>query len=83
MDAACAEGVDTESCGDGGIDPAGDSDDDVLEPALFDVVAQPEDQRTTHLLELGLEWCHHPIDRLRVLQRGAELDDVDRGNVLP
>ena len=39
MDALRAEGVDAERRGHRGVDPAGDSDDDVLEPALLDVVA--------------------------------------------
>jgi hypothetical protein len=40
-----AERFDGDRRGDGGVDAAGEADDDVLEAALADVVAQPEDQR--------------------------------------
>ena len=52
MDAVGAERLDGQRGGHRRVDASGDADDDVAEAVLLHVVAQPELQRQSHLLEL-------------------------------
>ena len=72
MDAVGAERLDGEGGGDGGVDPARDADDDGVEAVLRHVVAQAEDERAPHLLEIV---CERREPRLL---RSLEVDDEQR-----
>ena len=82
VDAFGAECVDAQRRCHGGVDPARDADDDLGETVLLDVVAEPEDECETHLLELRLERRHRVGDAVRVLGGRVQLDDLYLRNAL-
>ena len=75
MHALGTERLGREGGGDCGVDPAGDSNDDVGEAVLADVVVQPELERQSHLLELGQDRRKGGAALVPRFPRRLELDD--------
>ncbi len=82
MDAIGAERLDAQRGSHGRVDPPGDTDHDVGEPVLLDVVAQTEGQGQAHLLERGLERDDRPGELVRLVDSRFELDDLDRWDLI-
>ena len=72
VDTLGAERLDGERGSDRRVDPARDADDDLVEAVLADVVAEAEDERLSHLLELVAERRERcPLEAIEIERRAA------------